>query len=156
MEAQRTSRSLGRNILLAGLSLTAAASAYAQQAPSTSADTWQFTATPYLWTAGQSGSARIGSVIPAQNVDATFSDIFNNLDFGAMAVFEARKDRWGILADAFYIKLSHTSDPLLGGDLGTAQRPRPTASAGRPGRLNEPSAQRSSSASAPRRPNRDA
>ena len=126
MEATATARGrawsgLAWKIFLAALSMAAAASASAQQASASAADTWQFTVTPYLWGAGQSGSARIGNVIPAQNVDATFSDILSNLDFGAMATFEARKDRWGILADAFYIKLSHTSDPLLGGDLGTAQ-----------------------------------
>lgn len=121
MEAKRTARGLARKILLTAFALAGSMSAFAQQAATTSADTWQFTVTPYLWTAGQSGSTRIGTVVPEQNVDATFSDILSNLEFGAMAEFEARKDRWGILADAFYIQLSHTSDPLLGGDLGQAR-----------------------------------
>jgi hypothetical protein len=121
MEAKRTARGLARRILLTALALTGSMSAFAQQAATTSADTWQFIVTPYLWTAGQSGSARIGTMISEQDVDASFSDLLSSLDWGAMATFEARKDRWGILADAFYIQLSHTSDPLLGGDLGTAR-----------------------------------
>lgn len=75
----------------------------AQQRSATIDNAWQFVATPYLSGAGQNGSVRLGSVVPAQNVDATFSDIWSNLNFGAMALFEARKARWRILADAFYV-----------------------------------------------------
>lgn len=117
-------RRLERLIRIEGAAATCvlmgATSLHAQQAQTTTADDWQFTATPYLWTAGQNGSARIGTRLPAQNVDASFSDILSNLDWGAMAAFEARKDRWGILADLFYVQLSKTSDPLLQGALGTA------------------------------------
>jgi hypothetical protein len=121
MEAKSTAQDLPRQTLAAVLTLTAAVSVSAQQASTTSADTWQFTVTPYLWTAGLNGQARIGTVIPEQNVDASFSDLASNLNFGIMGVFEARKDRWGILLDAFYIKLSDTSEPLLGGALGQAR-----------------------------------
>jgi len=104
----------------AALLLLGATSAVAQQAP-TPQDAWDFIVTPYLWGAGESGTARIGSVIPEQNVDASFSDVWSNLDLGAMGLFEARKDRWGILADVFYVQLSKTSQPLLDGALGSAQ-----------------------------------
>ena len=121
MEPKRTAQDLRRKTFAAVLMLASAVSVNGQEASTTAADTWQFTVTPYLWAAGQSGQARIGTVIPEQNVDASFSDLASNLDFGAMAVFEARKDRWAIIVDAFYIKLSDTSDPLLGGALGQAR-----------------------------------
>src|SRR5262249_54686079 len=41
--------------------------------------------------------------------------------FGVMGTLEARKDRWLIIVDGFYIRLSRSSDPILGGDLGTAR-----------------------------------
>jgi opacity protein-like surface antigen len=84
-------------------------------------DSWQFEATPYFWAAGMSGWGRIGSRTPTAKFDASFSDVWKNLDFGAMGAFEARKGRWGILFDSIYVKLGQTSDPLLGGDLGTAK-----------------------------------
>lgn len=95
------------------------ASAFAQTtAP---ADAWQFEATPYFWAAGMNGWGRIGSRTPTAKLETSFSDVWRNLDFGAMGTFEARKGRWGILFDSIYVKLGQTSDPLLGGDLGTAK-----------------------------------
>jgi len=84
-------------------------------------DGWHFEATPYLWAAGLSGWTRVGARTPTAKFDANFSDVWRNLDFGAMGAFEARNGRWAILFDAIYVKLSKTSDPLLGGALGTAR-----------------------------------
>jgi len=95
---------------------------YAQEhAVSKGQDAWQFSVTPYLWVAGQSGSVRIGRVIPAQNVNVHFSNVLSNLDFGVMGTLEARKGRWSIILDGFYISMGRDSDPILGGDLGTAR-----------------------------------
>jgi opacity protein-like surface antigen len=85
------------------------------------ANGWQFEATPYLWAAGLNGWSRFGANTPTVPLDASFSDVWRDLDFGAMASFEARKGRWAILFDSIYIKVSQTSDPLLGGALGTAE-----------------------------------
>ncbi|CAN7784110.1 hypothetical protein LJR267_009882 [Paraburkholderia hospita] len=89
------------------------------QVQNSSDDSWKFEATPYFWAAGVEGWSRIGARTPTAHFDANFSDVFRNLDFGAMGSFEARKGRWGILFDGIYIKLSQTSEPLLGGSLGT-------------------------------------
>lgn len=102
-------------IFASGLS----APAFAQATPAS--DSWQFEATPYFWAAGMSGWGRIGSRTPTAKFDASFSDVWRNLDFGAMGTFEARKKRWGILFDSMYVKLGQTSDPLPGGNLGTAK-----------------------------------
>lgn len=80
---------------------------------------WQFQATPYLWVAGISGWSRVGTRTPTANLDASFSDVLKNLNFGGMGSFEARYGRWGVVVDTIYIKVSKTSDPLLGGALGT-------------------------------------
>jgi hypothetical protein len=112
-------------VLAIGMALSAwALSSHAQEAsvpPAQARDGWQFSVTPYLWMAGQSGSLRIGRIIPQQNVDASFSNIWRNLNFGVMGTFEARKDRWGIIVDGFYVSVAKTSDPILGGRLGTAR-----------------------------------
>jgi opacity protein-like surface antigen len=82
---------------------------------------WQFEATPYLWVAGFSGWSRVGTRTPTANLDASFSDVLKNLNFGGMGSFEARYGRWGVVVDTIYVKVSKTSDPLLGGALGTVR-----------------------------------
>jgi opacity protein-like surface antigen len=69
---------------------------------------WSFEATPYLWAAGLHGdlSARGRSA----TVDPSFSDLLKDLDFGAMLLAELRYDRWGLLLDGFYMKLSKDAD----------------------------------------------
>jgi hypothetical protein len=68
---------------------------------------WEFDIVPYIWGAGISGEVGIGS-LPAQGVEASFSDIWDNLQIAGMLAFEARKDRWGVLVDAIYVDLSDT------------------------------------------------
>lgn len=66
---------------------------------------WTFSVAPYFWAAGISGE--VGQFgLPPVEVDASFGDIFDHLDFGAMAIGEARYDRYSILADIMYSKIS--------------------------------------------------
>ncbi|YCI06304.1 hypothetical protein M1D34_30300 (plasmid) [Ensifer sp. D2-11] len=66
---------------------------------------WTFSFAPYFWAAGLSGDvAQFG--LPAVDVDASFSDIFDNLEFGAMAIGEARSGPYSIFADVMYTKIS--------------------------------------------------
>ncbi|WP_043612829.1 hypothetical protein [Ensifer sp. ZNC0028] len=66
---------------------------------------WTFSFAPYFWAAGLSGDvAQFG--LPAVDVDASFSDIFDHLEFGAMAIGEARNGRYSIFADVMYTKIS--------------------------------------------------
>ncbi|TIN15721.1 MAG: hypothetical protein E5Y31_30990, partial [Mesorhizobium sp.] len=44
--------------------------------------------------------------LPTVGVEADFGDILKNLDFAAMAVAEARYDRYSIFGDLMYVKLS--------------------------------------------------
>ena len=66
---------------------------------------WTFSVAPYLWAAGISGD--VGQFgLPPIEVDASFSDIFDHLDFGAMAIGEARYDRYSMFGDIMYTKIS--------------------------------------------------
>ncbi|WP_018238519.1 hypothetical protein [Ensifer sp. BR816] len=66
---------------------------------------WSFTFAPYFWAAGLSGDiAQFG--LPAVHADASFSDIFDHLDFGAMVIGEARYGPYSIFTDIMYTKIS--------------------------------------------------
>jgi hypothetical protein len=71
-------------------------------------DGWTFTLAPYFWAAGINGDiAQFG--LPQVSVDANFDDIWNNLDFAAMMIGEARKDRYSFFGDIIYVKLGAES-----------------------------------------------
>ena len=65
---------------------------------------WSFEVTPYLWPAGLHGdlSARGRTA----SVDPSFKDLVKDLDFGAMLAAELRYDRWALMFDSQYIKMS--------------------------------------------------
>jgi hypothetical protein len=68
---------------------------------------WKFEFTPYVWGAGMDGTVRIENRPQAGlAVQQSFSDIFKILDVAAMGAIEARKDRWGVLADAVYFRVA--------------------------------------------------
>ncbi len=74
---------------------------------------WSVAVAPYLWAAGLKGDvAQFGA--PAVSIDASFSDIFDHLDFGAMFVAEVRYDRFGLFIDFAYVKLSGSRATPLG------------------------------------------
>lgn len=74
----------------------------ASEAPSP--DAWRFEITPYLWAASLDGSIGFRS-LPEAEVDATFDDLLENVDFAAATFFTARKGRWSILSDVSYVGL---------------------------------------------------
>jgi hypothetical protein len=106
--------------LMLGIATVFVSGSVSAQVSVPSNDTWQFEATPYLWAAGMNGWTRLGARTPTAKIDPSFSDVWRNLDVGAMASFEARKGRWGIIFDSVYVKLSANSQPLPGGVLGSA------------------------------------
>nr|WP_274627097.1 hypothetical protein [Mesorhizobium shangrilense] len=74
---------------------------------------WTFTVAPYFWAAGLSGDlAQLGS--PTIEVDASFSDIFDHLKFGAMAIMDARYGRYSVFGDIMYTKISGQDGTPLG------------------------------------------
>jgi hypothetical protein len=73
---------------------------------------WSFELTPYLWLAAFSGDLSARGV--DASVDAKARNILRDLDFGAMLAAELRYDRWGLLFDSQYIKMSKDADTPRG------------------------------------------
>lgn len=76
-------------------------------------DGWTFAVSPYFWGAGISGD--VGQFgLPAVYLESDFGDILKDLDFGFMAVGEARHDRFSIFGDVIYNKVSSGASTPLG------------------------------------------
>jgi opacity protein-like surface antigen len=86
------------------MSLPAAAETAASQESQ-----WRFDITPYLWLAGISGDVRSGRFSNG-GAEASFTDIFQNLNSAFMGTFAVQKGRWGILFDTIYFGVSGTED----------------------------------------------
>jgi hypothetical protein len=72
------------------------------------ADGWEFTVAPYLLGASMEGTQTVrGREV---DVDVSASDIFSNLQFGAMGAFVARKGDWGIGTDLMWMALGTSFD----------------------------------------------
>ena len=85
------------------------------QENSSTGNAWEFHLIPYFWMAGLDGDTTFKG--NKSQVDASFSDILDNLDIGALVHFEAHKDKWGFFLDTNYLKLSadaHVDDPSVG------------------------------------------
>lgn len=83
------------------IALLAAAGAQAQ---TSAEDRWQFEVTPYFFAAGLDGTIGVRGV--EGDVDASFSDIWDNLDSAFMGTIEVRRGRFGVLFDGLYFKLA--------------------------------------------------
>ena len=80
-------------LLACALVASAATGARAQ-----SADAWKVTVVPYMMGAAMSGTTGVAG--QEVTVDMSASDIFSNLQFGAMGMVVARKGSWGGGGDA--------------------------------------------------------
>ena len=78
------------------------APAAAQPAP----DEWNVLVAPYLMGAAMSGTTTVRGV--DVDVDLSASDIFSNLQFGAMGIVVARKGAWGFGSDLIWMALGTT------------------------------------------------
>jgi opacity protein-like surface antigen len=98
-------------MLMAGVAFAADPATPSSELPAESG--WTFAAAPYLWMAGIEGT--IGQFgLPPVDVDASFIDVLENFDIGAMMVGEARYDRFGVAFDFQYVKVSAGADTPLG------------------------------------------
>jgi hypothetical protein len=87
------------------LATTLPAWAQAPSRPTAAMDgQWHFNVAPYVWMPGINGEVSVADLPPVQ-VDASFSDILENLDMALQGRFEARKDRFGIAADFVWMNL---------------------------------------------------
>ena len=68
-----------------------------------SAEPWQLTIAPYLWAVALHGDVGVGK--SSADVDASFSDILDNLNGALMLSLELRKGRFGLLSDSIFAQL---------------------------------------------------
>ncbi len=105
-------------VIWAALSSTSAVagdlvSAAAPEAAPVVESRWTYSITPYFWAARLSGeTSQFG--LPTVDIDADFSDIFDNLDFAAMLIGEARNGPYSLFGDLIYTKLGASRDTPLG------------------------------------------
>ena len=59
---------------------------------------WKFHVAPYMWFLSLEGDVTVNG--QKSDVDASFSDIWDELNIAGMVNFEARKDKWGFFGDA--------------------------------------------------------
>jgi hypothetical protein len=65
---------------------------------------WHYLIQPYVLFPNMQGQTGIGA-LPPVDVDEDPSDIFDNLQFGAMLYAEAHNDRWALTSDFLYMDL---------------------------------------------------
>ena len=90
--------------------------------PPAAADDQKYQLTPYIWFSGIKGF--VGARGHVVEVDAKFSDIIDELNFGALVAFEAKWDKWKFLTDTVYLNLSDdrtTPGPLFSGFQATSK-----------------------------------
>ncbi len=68
-------------------------------------DAWTLKVTPYFWASNFRGDVRVFPEVPAVHVDASFDDIWDNLNFATMGSVELRNQQFGFLADVVYVDL---------------------------------------------------
>ncbi len=77
-------------------------------------DTWHFQLAPYGWLAGQNGTVATIPGLPPADIDIDFyDDIIGNINGALFLVGEARKGRYGIVADIAYVDIE-IEDPTPG------------------------------------------
>lgn len=103
---------------IAVLSFTAEAPA--QDKITNGPNRWHYLVEPYLMFPNMKGTVALGR-LPETRVDENPSDIFNNLQFGAMLYLEAYDDNWIISSDLIYMDLRDEIAPDLNAISGTAQ-----------------------------------
>lgn len=67
-------------------------------------NSWEIEFTPYLWMAGVDADVTVGN--QTANVSASFSDVLNHLDIGALFLVRAERNHWVIWTQFDYMKLS--------------------------------------------------
>ncbi|MFC3616219.1 outer membrane beta-barrel protein [Lutimaribacter marinistellae] len=77
--------------------------------PSTAQEGWDFNGYIYLWGAGIGGETVTG-----QDIEVSFGDIVDNLDFGLMGSLEANNGPWSIFGDALYLSVSKNQGAAVG------------------------------------------
>lgn len=73
-------------------------------AQQSSEDESSFIFAPYLWGTAIEGSSTVGA-LPPLDIDASFSDLFSNLNVAASLHTEFHVDKWAFVIDPMYVSL---------------------------------------------------
>lgn len=69
-------------------------------------DDWTSTVAPYVWATGLEGKvATLPPAAPAE-IDLSLSDVLDDLDMTLMGLAEARKGRFGLFGEVFYVDIT--------------------------------------------------
>jgi hypothetical protein len=77
--------------------------------PVSSASDWEFVGTIYGWLPGLNGDVGVDGF--QVGVDETFIDLIPDINMFAMLQFEARRAKWGVIANGFYVDLGTSGNP---------------------------------------------
>jgi len=108
---QKSSGLLGQEKVLVLLVIVAfmlaafAPSVAAEEKPAESA--WEFHIAPYMWAISMNGNATVKGL--EADVDVSFSDIWDELNFAFMLEYEARKGHWGLWGNTIYANLGNSN-----------------------------------------------
>lgn len=73
-------------------------------------DSWEHTVALYMVGASIDGDAGVGNV--EADVDVSFGDILDNLEFGAMGAYRGERGPWAVVFDVIYMALEQEEDGL--------------------------------------------
>jgi hypothetical protein len=90
----------------------AAAALIALATPTALADDPRHTLAVYFMGVGMDGTTSVGPI--EGDVNVSFSDILENLEFGGMLAYRADLGRWSVTTDALYMGLGATKDSASG------------------------------------------
>ena len=85
------------NVLMAGGDIAPVEPVVVEEVVS---DEWKYSASLYLWTSSIGGETSDGT-----DIDVSFSDLLDDLDFVYMGTLGAQKGKWDFQTDIMYIKL---------------------------------------------------
>jgi hypothetical protein len=97
---------------IAALLLTVFVPSVSAEEEPVDSDSWEFQLAPYLWAISASGNITVKGI--EADMDLSFSDIWDELNFAFMLAYEARKGRWGLWGETIYANLGddNVSGPL--------------------------------------------
>jgi len=64
---------------------------------------WEFNVAPYMWAISMDGNLTVRGL--EADVDVSFNDIWDELNFAFMLAYEARKGHWGLWGNTIYSNL---------------------------------------------------
>ena len=80
------------------------------------ADAWDWRVTPFFWAAGIEGDTSLGNI--EGELDVSFSDILDALEFGALVHVEVHQPGYGFFGDVVYLSLEPDGGTSpLGGEI---------------------------------------